>query len=89
MSRCSYGPMYIRQTDRQTDRQTGRRRHCIDSAPYGLFCKFIQYNLYILFVYISMGQYKEDVPALLTHWNYVFLALTHRYVRFHVTSTNH
>ena len=28
---------------------------------------------------ISMGKCKEDVTPLLTHWSYVFLALTHRY----------
>ena len=27
-----------------------------------------------------MGQCKKDVTPLLTHWSYVFLALTHRYV---------
>ena len=27
---------------------------------------------------ISMGQCKKDVTPLLTHWSYVFLALTHR-----------
>ena len=29
---------------------------------------------------ISMGESKKDVDPLLTHWSYVFLALTHRYV---------
>ena len=29
---------------------------------------------------ISMGQCKKDVTPLLTHWNCVFFALTHRYV---------
>ena len=28
---------------------------------------------------ISMGLCKKDVTPLLTHWSYVFLALTHRY----------
>ena len=28
---------------------------------------------------ISMGWCKKDVTPLLTHWSYVFLALTHRY----------
>ena len=27
-----------------------------------------------------MGWCKKDVTPLLTHWSYVFLALTHRYV---------
>ena len=27
-----------------------------------------------------MGQFKKDVISLLTGWNYVFLALTYRYV---------
>ena len=27
-----------------------------------------------------MGKCKKDVTPLLTHWSYVFLALTHRYV---------
>ena len=26
---------------------------------------------------ISMGQGKEDVTTFLTHWGYIFLALTH------------
>ena len=30
-------------------------------------------------VMISMGLCKKDVTPLLTHWSYVFLALTHRY----------
>ena len=30
---------------------------------------------------ISMGECKKDVTSLLTYWSYVFLALTHRYVR--------
>ena len=30
-------------------------------------------------IYISMGYCKKDVTPLLTHWSYVFLALTHRY----------
>ena len=29
---------------------------------------------------ISMGWCKKDVTSLLTHWSYVFLTLTHRYV---------
>ena len=29
---------------------------------------------------ISMGWYKKDVTALLTHWEYILLALTHRYI---------
>ena len=29
---------------------------------------------------ISMGWCKKDVTPLLTHWNYVFLALTHWYI---------
>ena len=28
---------------------------------------------------VSMGQCKKDITPLLTQWNYVFLALTHRY----------
>ena len=28
---------------------------------------------------ISMGWYKKDVTPVLTHWSYVFLALTHRF----------
>ena len=28
---------------------------------------------------ISMGYCKKDVTPLLTHWSYIFLALTHRY----------
>ena len=30
-------------------------------------------------VVISMGLCKKDVTPLLTHWSYIFLALTHRY----------
>ena len=30
---------------------------------------------------ISMSQCKKDATPLLTHWSYVFLALTHRFVR--------
>ena len=30
-------------------------------------------------VFYSMGQCKKDVTPLLTHWSYVFLALTHRF----------
>ena len=30
---------------------------------------------------ISMGQCRNDVTPLLTHWSYVFLALIHRYMR--------
>ena len=33
--------------------------------------------------HISIGQCKKDVTPLLTHWSYVFLALTHRFI--HVT----
>ena len=29
---------------------------------------------------ISMGLYKKDITPLLTHWSYVFLALTHQSV---------
>ena len=29
---------------------------------------------------ISLGYCKKDVTPLLTHWSYVFLALTHRYI---------
>ena len=29
---------------------------------------------------ILMGQCKNDITPLLTHWKYLFLALTHRYV---------
>ena len=29
---------------------------------------------------MSMDQCKKDVTPLLTHWSYVFLTLTHRYV---------
>ena len=32
--------------------------------------------------YILMGQCKKDVTPLLTHWSYVFLALTHRYILY-------
>ena len=31
-------------------------------------------------VFVSMGECKKDVTPLLTHWSYVFLALTHLYV---------
>ena len=30
-------------------------------------------------VSIKMGYCKKDVTPLLTHWSYIFLALTHRY----------
>ena len=30
-------------------------------------------------IHIPMGQHKKDVTPLLTHWSYVFLALTHWY----------
>ena len=29
-------------------------------------------------IYKSMGYHKKDVTPLLTHWSYVFFALTHR-----------
>ena len=29
---------------------------------------------------ILMGLYKEDISSLLTHWSYVFLALTHWFI---------
>ena len=32
---------------------------------------------------ISMGKCKKDVTPSLTHWSYVFLALTHRYYAYH------
>ena len=51
-----------------------------------LYCKLHQYKdavqlLHILIgILISMGiQYKKDVTPLLTHWSYIFLALTHLY----------
>ena len=31
---------------------------------------------------IFMGKCKKDVAPLLTHWSYVFLALTHQFVAF-------
>ena len=31
-------------------------------------------------VHISMGWCKKDVTPLLTHWRYIFLALTHQYI---------
>ena len=34
-----------------------------------------------------MGWCKKDVTPLLTHWSYVFLALTHRYVVKFVENT--
>ena len=40
--------------------------------------KFIKHSDKIQSI-ISMGYYKKDVTPLLTHWSYVFLALTHRY----------
>ena len=33
-----------------------------------------------------MGQCRKDVTPLLTHWGYVFLTLTHRYINTNVTS---
>ena len=33
-----------------------------------------------LYLIISLGYCKNDVTPLLTHWSYVFLALTHRYI---------
>ena len=32
-----------------------------------------------LYEFISMGQCKKDVIPLLTHWSFVFFALTHRF----------
>ena len=31
--------------------------------------------------FISIGWCKKEVTPLLTHWSYVFLALTHRYMQ--------
>ena len=42
-----------------------------------LFCGFV--SIWQI-CFISMGQCKKDVTPLLTHWSYIFLALTHRYV---------
>ena len=33
-------------------------------------------------IYISMRWCKKGVTPLLTHWGYVFLALTHRYLKY-------
>ena len=55
----------------------GKFRSKIDQsmvAPHGVqsICPII------LTVHTSMGQCKKDVTPLLTHWSYVFLALTHQ-----------
>ena len=42
-----------------------------------LFCGFV--SIWQI-CFISMGWCKKDVTPLLTHWSYIFLALTHRYV---------
>ena len=34
---------------------------------------------------ISMGQCKKDVTPLLTHWRYIFLALTYLYYRCYMS----
>ena len=40
-------------------------------------------------VYTSMGQSKKDVTQLLTHWSYVFLALTDQHIpQDYVTDTS-
>ena len=42
--------------------------------------------LYILHMSLSHfidGLVQEDVTPLLTHWSYIFLALTHRYTILH------
>ena len=39
-----------------------------------------QIDLHIMTKNKSMGLYKKDVTPLLTHWSYVFVALTHRYI---------
>ena len=38
------------------------------------------YYLALTSLDISMGLYKKDLTPFLTHWSYVFLALTHRFV---------
>ena len=35
-----------------------------------------------------MGQCKKDITPLLTHWSYVFLALTHQYVKYTMIPSN-
>ena len=39
------------------------------------------FNIYTKTMMLLMGYCKKDVTPLLTHWSYVFLALTHRYAR--------
>ena len=48
-------------------------RHTSLSEVSGLALVSATWNI------ISMGWCKEDRTPLLTHWSYVFLALTHRY----------
>ena len=51
-------------------------RKCISKCNLQNACHFLG-GASICF--ISMGWYKKDVTPLLTHWSYVFLALTHWY----------
>ena len=46
----------------------------------------IKWNERTLAYDISIGWCKKDVTPLLTHWSYVFLALTHRFVHFILAS---
>ena len=40
----------------------------------------VTFRDFVLILHISMGLCKKEVTLLLTHWCYVFLALTHRYI---------
>ena len=47
---------------------------------YSLKCTCVFLPLCFLFVIVTlMGWCKKDIPPVLTHWSYVFLALTHQY----------
>ena len=45
-----------------------------------LFFLFVVYPIQFGFVIILTGWCKNDITPLLTHWSYVFLSLTHRFV---------
>ena len=49
---------------------------CLVVNPHEII---IYVDAYYKGYHISMGYCKKDVTLLLTHWSYVFLALTHRY----------
>ena len=57
------------------------------TKPCAYFLGYTVLWSWILGTYMSMGLCEKDVTPLLTHWSYVFLALTHRC--FNGSSTTH